>query len=181
MKHLILFITTISFIACGNPSTQTKNTSNNDSSEATSEPETTPIVKSNWEYSEEKDELDGSTTKFASSTSINVLDFKFPYDGGSYGMLTIRNRNNKNEVLLAISKGQFMSSYTNSLRVKFDDDNPVKYTYSEPASASANLIFLNNEKKFIERLKTCKKIKIEATYYDEGNAILEFDVDGFKW
>lgn len=30
-------------------------------------------------------------------------------------------------------------------------------------------------------LRKSKKVNIEATYYQEGNQSLEFNIEGFKW
>lgn len=44
-----------------------------------------------------------------------------------------------------------------------------------------DVIFLNNSKKFINNLKKSKKVMIEATFFDAGSKVIEFDVEGLKW
>ena len=43
------------------------------------------------------------------------------------------------------------------------------------------MIFINSTKAIISKLKTSKKIIIEAEFFNEGNRQMEFDVTGFKW
>lgn len=138
--------------------------------------------KPSWEYSESVDEMDNSTTYYAITMSTNEVEFDFPYDGGSKFQLMVRNMDGKNEVLVAVSKGQFASSYSNNnIRVKFDDAEPVNYSYSQSTSGESDLIFINNSSSFIKKLKIAKSVWIEATFFNEGNQIMKFDTDGLTW
>jgi hypothetical protein len=65
----------------------------------------------NWAYSEEKDKMEGTTIYFASCISTNKIDFAFPYDGGSYFTLWIRKSAMGNEIILEVSKGQFIAGF----------------------------------------------------------------------
>lgn len=139
-------------------------------------------LKTSWVYSEDIDEMDNTETYYASTTSTNEVEFDFPYNGGSTFQLLIRNIKGKNEVIITVSKGQFVSSYIdNNVRVKFDDAQPVNYSYSESTSASADLIFINNSSAFISKLKKSKSLWVEATFFNEGNIIMKFDTEGFEW
>lgn len=166
-------------------STGNETTTSTKSQEKNSEESNTKEVKEkqNWQYSEEKDKMSGKTNYFAFSTSTNKLEFEFPYQGGSTFTLVIRNMGQGNNVMLGVSKGQFMGSIMGSqyLRVKFDDEQPVNYPYNSPQDASSTSIFLTNEATFISKLKKAKKLMIEAPFFNAGRQIIYFNVDGFKW
>ncbi len=139
--------------------------------------------KNNWTYSEDTDKMEGTKIFYASTTSTNTVEFDFPYDGGSNFGIVVRNYEGKNEVLISVSKGQFMTSIggSESVKVKFDDEKPELYSYNSAADASSDLIFLINSSKFIEKLKTAKTVMIETTFFNSGSQIMEFNVDDFHW
>lgn len=137
--------------------------------------------KSNWQYSEDKDEMTSQKRLFATCLSTNEIQFEFPYNGGSFFTLTVRNMGNGNEVVLEVSKGQFMSGFNSALRLKFDDEQPMSIGYSDAADGSSNVIFLNSSNKIISKLKTAKKLLIEATFFSAGSKHIQFDVSGLKW
>lgn len=136
-----------------------------------------------WSYSNDKDQMSGQARFFASCQSTNEIEFKFPYQGGSTFTLTVRNMGKGNEIMLQVSKGQFIGSIGSmeKLRVKFDEEPPINVSYDSPSDGSADVIFLNSVNKIIEKLKTSKKLMIEAEFFDEGLKIIYFDVEGLKW
>jgi len=137
----------------------------------------------NWTYSEDADKMEGTKRYFASCVSTNEIEFEFPYNGGSYFTLTVRNMGKGNEIILQVSKGQFMTSIMSSekCKVKFDDEKPVNFTYNSAADGSHDIIFFENSQKFLNKLKTSKKIMIEAQFFNAGSKVIEFDVEGLTW
>lgn len=136
-----------------------------------------------WDYSESTDEMDGKTDYFAQIASDNTVDFEFPYNGGSTGFLTIRNKDGKNDVYFQVNKGQFLTSYSNTdyLRIKFDDADLEKYSFSGAADGSSDVVFPDNSAKLISKLKKAKSIKIEAPFYEAGRQIFNFNTEGLVW
>lgn len=143
----------------------------------------TPEVKSNWSYTEDEDKMTSEKRYFASCVSTNEIEFEFPYDGGSHFTLKVRNMGKGNDIVLQVSKGQFMPGIgsTEYCRVKFDDGETVNYTYGSAADGSADVIFLENSSKFLGKLKTAKKLMIEAPFYDAGRKVIESNVEGLTW
>ncbi len=139
--------------------------------------------KENWKYSEEENKMEGTKEFYATNTSTNKIEFEFPYDGGSTFDLLVRNLGKENEVVLTVSKGQFMTSIGGSenLKVKFDDEKPMNFSYNSADDASMDVVFLNNSAKFLKKLKTAKKVMIECTFFNAGSKVIEFDVEGLKW
>ena len=139
--------------------------------------------KSNWVYEQDTDKMSGTIRYFAFTTSTNKIEFEFPYEGGSTFQLIVRNMGKRNEVLLSVSKGQFIPSIglSENVRIKFDDEKPFYVGYDSPEDGSTDLIFLNSAQTIINKLKKAKKLMIEAPFFEAGRQIIYFDVDGFKW
>lgn len=164
-------------------STDTKSTDSQNDTTTEQTNKSTPEKIENWEYSESEDKMEGTKRYFATSTSTNQIEFDFPYDGGSNLNIIIRNMGKENEAILTISKGQFISSYGGSdrIKVKFDDNAPIKYSFNSSSDGSSDVIFLNNSKDFINKLRSSKKVMIECEFYDSGNKVFEFNTEGLKW
>ena len=140
-------------------------------------------IISNWNYSNDEDKMSGEQQYFSSTTSINKIDFEFPYDGGSTFRLIIRNMGRGNEVLMIVSNGQFLTSITSSekARIKLDGGSVLNYNFRSSNDGSVDVIFFNSSNKLISALKTSKKIMIEVPFYQAGRQIIYFDVEGLIW
>jgi hypothetical protein len=134
-----------------------------------------------WSYDSTVNEMDNQTTYHALLVSPDILAFKFPHDGGSQLQLDIRKNNTGSDVILSISKGQFLGAYTGSVRLKFDDEKPVTYNYQEPENGRSDLIFLNNANAIIKKIKASKKLMVECSFFDNGTYSATFDVAKLKW
>lgn len=142
------------------------------------------VVEPNWTFEQDTDKMSGKVNYYTHITSVNKIYFKFPYEGGSSFYLTVRKEDNSNDVLLQVSKGQFISSMGDeniTVKVKFDSEVPEEYTYTGTTDGSNTTIFIGSVKKFINKLRTAKKLMIEAEFYQEGRKVIEFDVSGFEW
>src|SRR5690606_28688053 len=99
-----------------------------------------------WTYKSDKDPMTDKERFFATTRSLNMFQFDFPYEGGSFLYLTIRKMNGKDEVILKIDKGQFGNSYTNNVEIRFDENNPISYSFNTAADGSSDYIFLSSSK-----------------------------------
>ncbi|MQW93380.1 hypothetical protein GFH30_04960 [Acinetobacter wanghuae] len=140
---------------------------------------------SNWEYSEKNDEMRNEKTVFAVTTSQNKVDFDFPYNGGSELYLTLRKHKNDVDVILMISKGQFLCGLRScEASFKFDNNNIESITLVEPDTHSADTLFVaydKTEAKIINNVKNSQKLVIELPFYQEGKKQFTFDVSNLKW
>ena len=135
-----------------------------------------------WRYDKAIDKMTSKETRFAHLKSVNELNFKAPYDGGSYGSLMVRQRKSDGlMVLFSISNGQMICHSSCSLSVRFDDKPSMKFTASTPADYSSTSVFLSPASKFVSELKKSKKIIIEGNYYQSGSQISEFKTENFEW
>ena len=140
-----------------------------------------PTVSNNWQYHQSIDKMTSKSTKFAEIISNESLNLEFPYDGVNYGRLTLRNKNGLN-IYLSIDKGQISGGYDNNfITVRFDEEKPIKFSYSEPQDGSSDVVFIDNEVKFLSKLKKSKKVLISLPLYHEGNQILEFNTIDLQW
>lgn len=192
MRHSPSLITLafIVLVSCGRQSATTSTVIADDSTKTyggswdgapvASSVDTTAAVQY-WEYQESKDEMDGSVIKFASCTSINSVEFDFPYNGGSYLQLLVRKMKGRNEVILKISKGQFIGSYSETCKIKFDDGPVKEYGFNDAADGSSDCIFLESAASIIKQLKQARHVKIQPTFYQSGKEVFDFDVSGLQW
>lgn len=138
-------------------------------------------ITNKWEYHQSTDEMTSKPIKFAQIMSKESLDLDFPYEGLNYGQLTLRKKDGLN-IYLGIDKGQISGGYDNKfITVRFDEEKPIRFSYSEPQDGSSNVIFIDNEVKFLSKLKKSKKTLISLPLYQAGNQILEFNTVDLKW
>jgi hypothetical protein len=135
-----------------------------------------------WRYTETEDAMTSKTTTTATVGAKDELMFDFPYNGGSIAQILLRNKNGRNDVMLIVSKGQFNSSINdNYVKIRFDDTPAKTYSYGRPSDGSSDTIFLNSTAELIAKMKTSKKVIIEAEFFQEGLKQMEFNVSGLKW
>lgn len=157
----------------------------NEQSAATSQPVVEPL-KSNWIYSEEKDEMRNKTSYYAFLNSSNEVDFGYPYSGGSFMMINLRDSSRYGkDVIFSISKGMFSCGYRGcTIAVKFDDGEIINYKVVEAESGRNEILFIANDNtvsQFVKRLRASQVVIIEARFYDEGPRQFKFDSRGLEW
>lgn len=137
-------------------------------------------LESFWKYSEKQDAMTSKTIKYAEVYSSNLVEFGFPYQGGTTGRILIRRKDGIDEILFSIDKGQFNSS-PDKIRLRFDENPPIVNTISRTSDGSSNVLFIDNSSNFIQNMKNAQKLKIEAEFFREGNKVFEFNVKDLKW
>lgn len=166
----------------------TQNSANNQSlvgsaSAAKETPPEKPVAASNWRYDSDVDKMRGNTTYYADATSLNSANFQFPYQGESHLHIILRNKGEGNDVMFSIDKGQFHCSYDGcEISVKFDNEAIKTYTVNEADAGKNDVVFLaSGEDAFIKKLKTSKKVIIEAPFFQEPRTQFDFDTAGLEW
>lgn len=142
----------------------------------------TPERASNWNYSEDADQMRGTVTKVAMIESTNELGFDFPYHTGNAILLLRKRPEDGLNVILKVD-GQFTCNSFNDgfVSVKFDNDPIKKFSCTEPADGSIGTLFIQGERRFVERLRKAKSVTIEAEFFQAGRRQMRFDVGGLKW
>ena len=134
-----------------------------------------------WQISKTIDEMTDKERVVASLTSGNEVYFKFPYDGGSSLKMSIRRWNNDLDVFFTISQGQFTCSEyngTNTVMIRFDDEEAVKYRVVESATNRSDMLFISSSssaKKILSKCKEAHTIKVRANFFDEGSRDFVFE------
>jgi hypothetical protein len=155
---------------------------------------TMTATAADWLVSYKNDEMRGTAQKFIQTDSDNAVDFDFPYDGGSKMTIVLRSKKQTlkegktadklplTEAVILISKGQFScNSYQGcSISAKFDDGKILKYSMTEAADGSADVIFVDNSASFIKNVKSHKKLIVEADFYQAGAKQFKFDLSGLE-
>jgi hypothetical protein len=137
---------------------------------------------SSWTYSSEKDAVRNATVDYASITSDNKVEFDFPYNGGSTLTMTIRHDHRGDNVILEVSKGQFVCGVESCSGEMNIDGVPRRLTLDGAADGSANTLFARGEPGIIKSLKSAKKIIIELPFYQAGNKQFTFTTaKGLVW
>ncbi|WP_051054081.1 hypothetical protein [Fibrella aestuarina] len=136
---------------------------------------------SNW-YSFENEDKMGAKSTVTTVDAKELLEFDFPYNGGSTASFVVRRKGGETDTYLKVSKGQFNSTYDGgTVRIRFDQGKPTTYSFSGASDGSSDIVFINSSNGIIKKLRTAKRMVIEAEFYNEGLRQIEFDVEGFKW
>ncbi|WP_141919077.1 hypothetical protein [Zymomonas mobilis] len=125
----------------------------------------------------------GTISHFASITSINNVDFSFPY-GTSYAHIMIRRRPQDGlNILFSVDSGQILcNSFSRTFfSVKFDNKPIQKFSCSSSADGESNVSFIESANSFLKQIKNSKKMIIEAPFYESGNQQFTFETAGLKF
>jgi len=143
-----------------------------------------PKPQTSWTYSTSDDDMAKGKVRRATTRSTNVVNFDFPYGGRQRGQLTLRSHPRYGrDVIFSVEKGQILcQSYTDCLvTVRFDDNKASKFSARGPSDNSSTSVFILNHKRFVRHLRQAKRVRIEVPFYQSGNVMFEFNVDGLKW
>ena len=139
-------------------------------------------ARGKWIYSESQDNMGRGAAKEARVTSSNAVHFGFPYKGETHAALKLRKGPKGQDVIFRVERGQFVSSASKDyVTVKFDDGELQEFEVVESEARTSGVVFINNEEKFISQLRNASTVKIEATFYQEGRRVFDFDVGGLEW
>jgi hypothetical protein len=141
------------------------------------------LPKSKWSYNTEKDEMRGGESRFASLDAENTINLDFPY-GEQRGQILIRDSAKFGfDILVGVPSGQVLcNSFQNTyLSVKFDNGGIERFGCTDASDGTNNMVFLNSEKRFLEKLKKSKKLIVEAEFFQNGVQQMTFDTANLDW
>ncbi len=134
-----------------------------------------------WTYQEVVDKAGDQVFK-ASITSPRLIEFDFPYAGGSTVTLTIRKRVSGTNVYIEVSKGQFNRSFQGgAASIRFDSNPPVKHALLAAENGRANILFFDSEQTLINRIKAARNMTVELDFAGQGKRQIEFKTAGLRW
>ena len=119
----------------------------------------------------------------AQVASSNTVNFAFPYSGPQHATLILRThpRYGK-DVIFSVERGQILCNSNDdcNVLVRFDDQEAVKYSASEPTDNSRTLIFIRNYSAFVGKMLKAKRVRIAVNFYQQGSPAFDFDVSDFS-
>ncbi|GAB2602968.1 hypothetical protein [Spirosoma areae] len=196
VKNLLYLLSLLLFVSCSEKKTATQEKAANQPEVASSVNPEPPIGSSSkktisknspvanagkWLYEKTTDK-EGRTVQKASITSPNLLQFGFPYAGGSTATLTIRKRDSGTNVYLHVSKGQFNRSFQGgNARIGFDGKPASTYAFSAAENGSANIIFFDEAQALIDRMNASRNMIIDVEFYAQGRRQIEFRTADLTW
>lgn len=198
MKRLIYVVSLLAMLSCtdNKKSTgqekaipavvqQTENSASTRSDESSSTkpgPTTSPAPgTTTWTY-EQTIGKDGQTVYKAILASPTVLNFDFPYTGGSTATLTLRYKNSLTYAYLEVSNGQFNRSFQGgNASIRFDGKAPVRYSLSAAENGRANIVFFDSPDKLIDQMKRARTMVVDVAFDGQGNRHIEFTTLGLRW
>lgn len=138
-------------------------------------PATSPDA-GHWIYEETR------TGYKAVTVSPTVLNFPFPYDGGSTATLTLRRRSGETHVYIDVSKGQFNRSFQGgTARVRFDNRPAVSYPLVAAANGRANILFFANEQSLIDQLRKARTMVVTVEFAGQDTRDIQFGTANLQW
>lgn len=175
----IASIASFALVSCGSTSASEPNQSSKkvDSSISVNVNET---VTQGWVKDSTVSDM-GDKNIFYTVDANEKVHFDFPYEGGSTGRLIVRKKNGELGAMFAIDKGQIDTDYDGTyIRIKFDDEQPIKWSMGQAADGSSDILFFNNESKFVNKLKNSKKVVVEVPFFQNGNKQFTFNTQGLQ-
>lgn len=137
-----------------------------------------------WNYQVSEDPMGRGKIKNAVLSSVNQVEFQFPYAGAQRGTIQLRlHPKLGQDAILFVQRGQFKCSSINRclISVKFGDKKPLSFEALEPSDGSTNYLFVKDSKRFIAGMKNEDRLLVEVEFFQEGNRVFEFDVSGLQW
>jgi preprotein translocase subunit SecF len=131
---------------------------------------------SGWDSKEITDNATGHKLFISSVSSRNDLNLKNEKNEPVFALLTIKNNNHKNEVLLRIQHADFKG---NSVSLKFDNQEP--FTSSFTKSEGGYGITLEKAEEIISSLKSSSVLTVSAEFNNGGKKDIIFSCLGFTW
>lgn len=127
--------------------------------------------------------MPGKTVSRAYVSSLNAVDFQFPYGGTQRATLTIRKHPRwGRSVYVSIDKGQFVCGYGDcDVHVRFAKGSAQRMSSSELDDHSSNVLFISNTSSFIGQARKSEKVFVEANFYQQGSRVFELDISDLNW
>jgi invasion protein IalB len=134
-----------------------------------------------WTYNETKDEMRGTTTKFAQTLSNETFPNSIGVGDEQNTVLEVQKQPKGYDVDINNPNLQFTcgSLVTKQVTVKFDDGPIEHYDCTGSVGDKFGLAYLTTGDRFVSKLRTAKRVMIEAEVFQRGDVQMSFNVGGF--
>ncbi|MBO0930049.1 hypothetical protein [Fibrella aquatilis] len=134
-----------------------------------------------WQYESKSDQISGTVDK-AILAATNVVQFPYPYAGGSTVSLILRHRNGHTNAYLTTSKGLFTSSFQGGrAQLRFDGARAVTYTLTAAENGSGSTIFFDADQPLIRQIRSAKSLTMRVQCPGLSLDELRFTTAGLRW
>ncbi|MBO0938572.1 hypothetical protein J2I47_18615 [Fibrella sp. HMF5335] len=138
-------------------------------------------AKAAWQYESKSDQISGRVDK-AILAATNVVQFPYPYAGGSRVSLILRNRNGRTNAYLTTSKGLFTSSFQGGrAQLRFDGARAVTYTLIAAENGSGSTVFFDDDQQLIRQIRSSKRLTMRVQCPGLSLDELHFATAGLHW
>ncbi|WP_312144181.1 hypothetical protein [Brevundimonas sp.] len=137
-----------------------------------------------WRYEDDKDPMTDKLTRWACTTSTNQAHLTPPYSSVSarlclrqsprYGLDAIVQLNGDGQILCRSYDGC-------TVKIRFGDGALQSFSGNSAADHSSNVVFIANAARFVAAVKNAPTTKIQLTFYQAGDQVLEFDTEKLVW
>lgn len=137
-----------------------------------------------WNYSETVDPMTDRKTQFACVTSTNEVQLYPPYRPVK-AELCIRQspRYGLDAIVSLRGDGQIICrSYDGcTAKVRFGQGQQQSFSANGAADGSSNVVFMANASRFLTGLKSADVTRVQLTFYEAGDQVIEFNTKGLEW
>lgn len=136
-----------------------------------------------WQYGESKDEMRGTTNRWAILESNNSVDVGAYRSQLTPLRIVLRDMpgTKGQDLVLMMASGQLDCSHSGcSVAAKFDDGPIAKYAASR-ARANTNVIFVRDRVGFLKRLREATTAWIEVPVWRHGDVQFQFSPQNLVW
>jgi hypothetical protein len=140
-------------------------------------------TKGKWSYHIKEDKMRGVETRFALLKADNVITLDFPY-GEQQGYIIVRKSSRSGfDLSVGVPSGQILcSSFEESfISAKFDDGGIERFRCTDSSDGTSDMVFLIDDKQFLQKLKKSKKLIVEAGFFQNGVQQMTFDTANLEW
>ena len=136
-----------------------------------------------WSYYVDRDELSSTATTVATVLSRNSVSLTSPVRSTTRARLTIRQQPDElPHLVFTVSNGILMCDATCDVRMKFDEENPIRWgATTNAADGSYDTMFLGGGWQFVDMVTGHKSLRIEVMFFQQGTRIFNFDLSGYQW
>ncbi|HEY1751791.1 MAG TPA: phage holin family protein [Caulobacteraceae bacterium] len=137
-----------------------------------------------WEYGSAKDDMRGTTEKWATLNSPTELDLAPPYEGPNVANVQVSS---SGAIVLSVTKGQLICPFDHgTVAVKFDTGPVWYYPCSSPSNGESTVLYINSAYDAgdgqptdpMDGLAKSKIMIVEVEFYDSGTRQVRFNVAG---
>lgn len=148
------------------------------------EPELPPEPVSAWTYDDRQDPMTDAYTRTACTTSTNQARLSSPYRPTNARLCIRQSPQHGLDVYVhLLGEGQIICrSYNNcTLPVRFGEGAQQRFSATDAADGSSDIVFFTNASRFVAAAEEADEIRVQLTFYRDGDQVLEFPSEGLEW